>query len=427
MDDPEQLELDALLRVSSAQIPAPLGVEAPRWTLQESALLVDLTNSIPSANINWDDVSRAVGKPSVVCQAWFQTLHALKNLVPDADKTRFRIPKKRKRRTAQELERKYFCSVEKCKKGYGTEGALKRHMKRKHPDVPYVPTFLKPYLELEPEDLEKLTVPLKPGTSPQTEPDRMDQDDDDEDEERDKSDDDDEGSDADEITQPTPLTPAPQTLVFNPASPGLMQTIPQQPIALTTTELPSLNAQKPRRKKAAGSSKASASRGRKKAPETVLTPTIVTTPGPFASPTGSLDLPDPTQVDIQKLLAPIQAHHPHSNALIDPQQIMSLLQRPMPTEGVQVAPVPSGGWLSGGFGLPSTPTVFSPGLSLTSSGNFPPPKALTTTELPPEPPQTIFFSTSTNLPSVTSPSGGGSQNGAQKTRSSERVTRQRQK
>lgn len=45
------------------------------------------------------------------CRAWFETLHRLKNLVPDEDKERYKLPKKRKRRKAADVERAYPCQV----------------------------------------------------------------------------------------------------------------------------------------------------------------------------------------------------------------------------------------------------------------------------------------------------------------------------
>jgi hypothetical protein len=46
-------------------------------------------------------------------------------------------PKKRRRRR-DEIERKYACPIHGCTKTYGTEGALKTHIKLKHPEDPIV-------------------------------------------------------------------------------------------------------------------------------------------------------------------------------------------------------------------------------------------------------------------------------------------------
>ena len=40
--------------------------------------------------------------------------------------------KKRHRRTADEIQRHYRCSVPDCNKSYGSEGSLNQHMKIKH-------------------------------------------------------------------------------------------------------------------------------------------------------------------------------------------------------------------------------------------------------------------------------------------------------
>jgi len=49
--------------------------------------------------------------------------------------------KKRMRRTAEEIDRHFKCTVETCLKTYGSEGSLNQHTKLKHPDL-YV-SFLK--------------------------------------------------------------------------------------------------------------------------------------------------------------------------------------------------------------------------------------------------------------------------------------------
>jgi hypothetical protein len=46
--------------------------------------------------------------------------------------------KKRVRRCANEIERKYICQVTECGKSYGTEGSMAQHMKLKHPEIDYV-------------------------------------------------------------------------------------------------------------------------------------------------------------------------------------------------------------------------------------------------------------------------------------------------
>jgi hypothetical protein len=57
---------------------------------------------------------------------------------------------KRRRREAKDIEREFFCPVEKCRKGYGSEGSLTHHVRLKHKE--YFETgeyelFLQGYLE----------------------------------------------------------------------------------------------------------------------------------------------------------------------------------------------------------------------------------------------------------------------------------------
>lgn len=41
--------------------------------------------------------------------------------------------KKRVRRCANEIERKYVCPVEECQKSYGTDSSMAQHLRLKHP------------------------------------------------------------------------------------------------------------------------------------------------------------------------------------------------------------------------------------------------------------------------------------------------------
>eukprot|EP00826_Nyctotherus_ovalis_P009958 TRINITY_DN1263_c0_g3_i5.p3 TRINITY_DN1263_c0_g3~~TRINITY_DN1263_c0_g3_i5.p3 ORF type:complete len:100 (-),score=19.73 TRINITY_DN1263_c0_g3_i5:173-472(-) len=43
--------------------------------------------------------------------------------------------RKRYRRTAEEIERRFRCPVENCNKAYGCEGSLNQHIKIKHPEL----------------------------------------------------------------------------------------------------------------------------------------------------------------------------------------------------------------------------------------------------------------------------------------------------
>jgi hypothetical protein len=41
---------------------------------------------------------------------------------------------RRKRRYARDIERVFFCPMEKCNRGYGSEGSLSHHVRLKHLD-----------------------------------------------------------------------------------------------------------------------------------------------------------------------------------------------------------------------------------------------------------------------------------------------------
>ncbi len=52
--------------------------------------------------------------------------------------------KKRVRRCANQIERKFVCPVPNCEKSYGTEGSMAQHMRLKHPGVSYNMADLNP-------------------------------------------------------------------------------------------------------------------------------------------------------------------------------------------------------------------------------------------------------------------------------------------
>lgn len=52
--------------------------------------------------------------------------------------------KKRMRRCANQIERKYVCPVLNCERSYGTEGSMAQHMRLKHPKVDYDMADLNP-------------------------------------------------------------------------------------------------------------------------------------------------------------------------------------------------------------------------------------------------------------------------------------------
>ena len=43
--------------------------------------------------------------------------------------------RRRIRRAASEIQRRFKCQVENCQKSYGSEGSLNQHIKLKHPEL----------------------------------------------------------------------------------------------------------------------------------------------------------------------------------------------------------------------------------------------------------------------------------------------------
>lgn len=248
-------------------------------------------------------------------------------------------------------------------------------MVKKHPEATYVPTFLKPYQEKDPKELENLTAPLRPSddTSVGAAIDPMD------------------------VEDPKPLFTEPQTLSFAPTNSLLMGTLPQQPVVLTTTQLPArptaaaLNPPPSRPVRRSAQKAASRIQQHSQSSLGIVTPQVAS-PNPFSPQPDGLVV-DPSQVDIQQLLSPVRPGLAQQFGGDHQNQLLQLLQSPLPTESLLVSPTSSSStsWLLSPSLLPGTPSVSSPSVALTSSGNFPPPIALTTTELAAATPLTPGF------------------------------------
>lgn len=55
----------------------------------------------------------------------------------ETEKESYEEKKKRVRRCASQIERKFICQVPNCDKSYGTEGSMAQHMRLKHPEIDY--------------------------------------------------------------------------------------------------------------------------------------------------------------------------------------------------------------------------------------------------------------------------------------------------
>jgi len=125
----------------------------------------------------WDKIASTMNKEQVECQDIYAFLMNCANLLlqekrdekssdsddespmarandimqnkPMKDKKR-----KRHRRKASQIERMYKCQEKHCNRSYGTEGALKMHIKIKHPQINYDAKYSKGKLIKKPGDCD---------------------------------------------------------------------------------------------------------------------------------------------------------------------------------------------------------------------------------------------------------------------------------
>jgi hypothetical protein len=83
-------------------------------------------------------MAQTLGKTPQQCCAWFDDLELFSKNLPKRPKLKSgNGQQQRKRRKAAQIERLYRCQEKYCHRSYGTEGALKMHIKLKHPSVTY--------------------------------------------------------------------------------------------------------------------------------------------------------------------------------------------------------------------------------------------------------------------------------------------------
>jgi hypothetical protein len=154
------------------------------WTRRETERLIETITSNFNAveEIDWKFVSLYVKKSPQVCNCielnfmadkecndWFNCINELRVLMPNEQN-------KRRRRKANEIQRKFLCQVTvfsatltvqepRCGKSYGTEGSLKKHMAKKHVDIQYVPSYRKVSLESPAQPAQISFTSLHSGTS----------------------------------------------------------------------------------------------------------------------------------------------------------------------------------------------------------------------------------------------------------------------
>jgi len=103
------------------------------WTRRETLLLFDLV----SKEQCWESIAQTLGKTTQQCVEWFDYLEYVSKHLPKRQKPKNNTINPRKRRKAAQIERLYKCQEKYCSRSYGTEGALKMHIKLKHPNVTY--------------------------------------------------------------------------------------------------------------------------------------------------------------------------------------------------------------------------------------------------------------------------------------------------
>jgi len=138
----------------------------PRWSLDATMLLFDIIDQYFPDEVgqwDWELVATKMNRTPQECRCWFEFLQSVRRLIPIEDRKAGRAMRKRKRRKANEIKRAFKCQVNSCPKSYGTEGALKSHMRNKHRDVKYVPSYLFQYNQ-QPKQQQNLGLPYyEPG------------------------------------------------------------------------------------------------------------------------------------------------------------------------------------------------------------------------------------------------------------------------
>eukprot|EP01124_Arcella_intermedia_P014088 TRINITY_DN20475_c0_g1_i2.p1 TRINITY_DN20475_c0_g1~~TRINITY_DN20475_c0_g1_i2.p1 ORF type:complete len:272 (+),score=38.48 TRINITY_DN20475_c0_g1_i2:68-883(+) len=113
------------------------------WTETETETLIQkVLEDVDNKEREWTQIASETTKTPEQCERWWEFLIGIESvlmdngLIPqlkkrsksDADEQ----AKKRQRRLATQIDRKYKCPIPDCPRAYGTEGALKFHYKNKH-------------------------------------------------------------------------------------------------------------------------------------------------------------------------------------------------------------------------------------------------------------------------------------------------------
>jgi len=123
------------------------------WDEQLTDMLIEYV--LKSDDRDWQQIASVFpNKTPQECEKWWDFLVSVESILQEygltkAPEVRKRViqdnssadeaSKKRQRRTANLIDRKYKCPAPDCPRAYGTEGALKFHIKSKHKDQSFSP------------------------------------------------------------------------------------------------------------------------------------------------------------------------------------------------------------------------------------------------------------------------------------------------
>lgn len=110
------------------------------WTIRETNYLLELVSLHDG---DWELIAPHIpGKTPEACNSWVNFIDSASQFLTKRKKKVQQMNQPRKRRKANQVERLYKCLEKFCNRSYGSEGALKMHIKIKHPGVSYNEVYL---------------------------------------------------------------------------------------------------------------------------------------------------------------------------------------------------------------------------------------------------------------------------------------------
>jgi hypothetical protein len=152
------------------------------WDEQLTDMLIECV--LKSDNRDWQQIASVFpNKTPQDCEKWWDFLISVesilqeygltkaqpevrKRVIPQDNSSADDASKKRQRRTANLIDRKYRCPAPDCPRAYGTEGALKFHIKSKHKDQSFSPPQRPPANSNASSSPPPPPISVRPGVSP---------------------------------------------------------------------------------------------------------------------------------------------------------------------------------------------------------------------------------------------------------------------